>query len=106
MGPPEERVIWRKRFQAQRFDFRDKIIITRFDGCEFVKCALLIDHGTKQLAFTDCVFKDCNIDKLEQNEERGLYVKDNFFDCPLDDRRAEFEKVLGEALAARKATGK
>jgi hypothetical protein len=26
---------------------------------------LLIDRGTEQLAFTSCVFKDCNIDKLE-----------------------------------------
>jgi len=70
-GPPEERVIWRERFQAEYFDFQGKSIFTRFDGCEFVKCTLLIDHGTEQLAFTACVFKDCNIDKLEQDEERG-----------------------------------
>ncbi|MEH2562092.1 hypothetical protein [Bradyrhizobium sp. AZCC 2289] len=83
-GPPEERVIWRKRFQGQHFDFRGKSIFTRFDGCEFVKCTLLIDYLTEQLAFTACVFKDCNIDKLEQDEGRGLYVRDNFFDRPLD----------------------
>ena len=82
-GPPEERVIWRERFQAQYFDFRGKSIFTRYDGCEFVKCTLLIDHDTEQLAFTECVFKDCNIDKLEQDEGRGLYVRDNFFDRPL-----------------------
>jgi hypothetical protein len=66
---------------------------TRFDGCEFVKCTLLIDRGTEQLAFTDCVFKDCNIDKLEQDEERGLYARDNFFDRPLEERRVEFEDI-------------
>ena len=79
-GPTEERVVWRERFQGQHFDFRSKIILTRFDGCEFVKCTLLIDHETGQLAFTGCVFKDSNIDKLEEDEERGLYVRDNFFD--------------------------
>ncbi len=105
-GPPEERVIYRKRFQAYQFDFRGKMTFTRFDRCEFVKCTLLIDHGTEQLAFTKCVFKDCNIDKLEPDEKRGLYVRDNFFDRPLDERRAEFEKMLTEVLAARKAKEK
>jgi len=105
-GPPEERVIWRERFQAQYFDFRGKSIFTRYDGCEFVKCTLLIDHDTEQLAFTECVFKDCNIDKLERDEERELYVRDNFFDRPLEERRAEFEKRLAQALAARRAKGK
>jgi hypothetical protein len=105
-GPTEERVIWRRRFQAQHFDFRGKSIFTRYDGCEFVKCTLLIDPGTEQLAFTECVFKDCNIDKLEQDEERGLYARDNFFDRPLAERRAEFENRLAQALAARKAKGK
>jgi hypothetical protein len=33
----EERVIWRERFQAQLFDFRGKMIFTRFDGCEFAR---------------------------------------------------------------------
>jgi hypothetical protein len=79
---------------------------TRFDGCEFVKCTLLIDHDTGQLTFTECVFKDCNIDKLEQDEERGLYVRNNFFDLPLDERRSEFENRLAQALAARKTRGK
>ena len=64
-GPTEERVIWNERFQGEQFDFRSKIIFTRFDSCEFVKCTLLIDHETAQLAFTECVFKDCNIDKLD-----------------------------------------
>ena len=105
-GPTEERIVWRERFQGQHFDFRRKIILTRFDGCEFVKCTLLIDHETGQLAFTGCVFKDSNIDKLEEDEERGLYVRDNFFDRSLDERRAEFENKLAQALAARKAKGK
>jgi hypothetical protein len=105
-GPPEERVIYRERFQARHFDFRGKIALTRFDRCEFVKCTLLIDHGTEQLAFTACVFEDCNIDKLQPDEARGLYVMDNFFDRPLNERRAEFEIRLAQALAARKAKGK
>jgi hypothetical protein len=81
--PPDERVIYRERFQGVHFDFRGKSIFTRYDRCEFVKCTLLIDHSTEQLAFTACVFKDCNIDKLEPDEARGLYVMDNFFDRPL-----------------------
>jgi hypothetical protein len=68
-----------------------------------VKCTLLIDHSTEQLAFTACVFKDCNIDKLEPDEARGFHVIDIFFDRPLDERRAEFEIKLAQALAARKA---
>ena len=98
---PEERVIWRKRFQGQNFDLRGKSLFTRFDGCEFVKCTLLMDQDTEQVAFTGCVFKDCNIDRLEQNEERGLYERDNFFDRPLEERRADFEKRLAKALADR-----
>lgn len=77
-------MVWRVRFQDQHFDFRGKSAFTRFDGCEFVKCTLLIDDGTEQLAFTECVFKDCNIEKLEQDKERGLYARDNFFDRPLE----------------------
>jgi hypothetical protein len=105
-GPPEERVVWSERFQSRDFDFRGKIIFARFDNCEFVKCTLLIDDETEQLAFTDCVFKDCNIDKVEPDEARGLYVKDNFFDRPLEERRAEFETKLAQKLAYRRAKGK
>jgi hypothetical protein len=104
-GPPEERVLWRERYQAQQFDFRGKIVFVRFDCCEFVKCTLLIDRGTGQLAFTECVFKDCNIDNLEADEERGLYTRDNFIDRPLAERCAEFENRLAQALAGRKANG-
>ena len=106
VGPTEERVIWRERFQSQHFDFRGKIVFTRFDGCEFVKCTFNIDQHTEQLTFTECVFKDCNIDRLEQDERRGLYVRDNFFDRPLEERRSEFENKLAQTLAARKAKEK
>jgi hypothetical protein len=101
--PPDERVIYRNRFQGAYFDFRGKSIFTRYDRCEFVKCTLLIDHSTEQLAFTACVFKGCNIDKLHPDEARGLHVTDNFFDRPLDERRVDFEIRLAHALAARKA---
>src|SRR5438874_10684438 len=100
-GLAEERILWRERYQAQHFDFRGKIVFARFDCCEFVKCTLLIDRGTGQLAFTECVFKDCNIDKLETDQERGLYTRDNFFDRPLAERRADFENRLAQSLAAR-----
>jgi hypothetical protein len=105
-GPTEERVIYRQRFQAEHFDFRGKIIFARFDRCEFVNCTLLFDHGTEQLAFTECAFKDCNIDRLEPVEARGLFVKDNIFYRPLEERRADFESRLAQALAPLKAKGK
>jgi hypothetical protein len=35
-----------------------------------------------------------------------LYVTDNFFDRPLNERRAEFEIRLVQALARLKAAGK
>jgi len=102
-GTPEERVVWRERYQAQHFDFRGKIIFARFDCCEFVKCTLLIDGDTRQLAFTKCVFKDCNVDGLESHQDRGVYMRDNFIDRPLAERRAEFEARLAQALTRRKA---
>jgi hypothetical protein len=104
--PPEERVIYSERFQGVHFDFRGKSIFARYDRCEFVKCTLLIDQSTEQLAFTACIFKDCNIDKLEPEETRGFYVIGNFFDRPLEQRRADFEIRLAQALAARKAKEK
>src|SRR5271170_5179648 len=103
MEPLDERVIYGERFQGAYFDFRGKSIFVRYDRCEFVKCTLLIDQATEQLAFTACVFKDCNIDKLEPDEARGLFVRDNFFDRPLDERRAEFEVRLAQALAGLRA---
>jgi hypothetical protein len=102
LGPPEERVIYRERFQSVEFDFRGKIAFVRFDCCEFVKCTLLIDAATEQLAFTSCVFQDCNIYQLVADEERGFYVKDNLFDRPIEERQLEFDKRLAQALTARK----
>jgi len=99
--PTEERIIWRTRFQAQTFDLRGRAVLTRFDCCEFVKCTLLIDDGTEQLAFTECAFKDCNIDQLESDEGRALYVRNNVFHRPLEERRAEFEHRLAKTLARR-----
>ena len=90
-GPTEERIIYRQRFRAEHFDFRGQIVFTRFDACEFVNCTLLIDHGTEQLAFTECTFKDCNIDKIALDESRGLFVRFNTFYLPLEERRADFE---------------
>jgi len=66
---------------------------------------LLIDIATQQLAFTTCVFKDCNIDQLRSDEKRGLYAVNNVFDRPIDERRADFEKRLAQVLAARKEAG-
>jgi hypothetical protein len=103
VDPPDERVIYRERLQGVQFDFRGKSIFTRYDQCEFVKCTLLIDQSTEQLAFTACVFQDCNIDSLQPDEARGLYARDNFFDRPLDEQRAELETKLAQAMAARKA---
>jgi len=50
--PSEERVIYRERFQGAQLDFRGKSIFARYDRCEFIKCTLLIDQSTEQLAFT------------------------------------------------------
>jgi hypothetical protein len=100
-GPTEERVVYSERFQGISLDFRGQSVFVRYDRCEFVKCTLLIDQGTEQLTFTGCVFKDCNIDHLQADEERGVYARNNFFDRPLDERKAEFEIQLAKALAAR-----
>jgi hypothetical protein len=62
-----------------------------------------MDGDTRQLAFTKCVFKDCNVDGLESHQDRGVYMRDNFIDRPLAERRAEFEARLAEALTRRKA---
>jgi hypothetical protein len=104
VDPPDERVIYRERFQSINFDFRGKSVFARYDCCEFVKCTLLFDAATEQLAFTTCVFQDCNIDQLVADEERGFYVKDNLFDRPIEERQLEFDKRLAQALAARKAS--
>jgi hypothetical protein len=100
--PPEERVIYRERFQSIYFDFRGKSVFARYDCCEFVKCTLLIDATTEQLAFTSCAFKDCNIDQLRPDEKRGFLCGRQSFYRLLEERRLEFKKRLAQALAARK----
>lgn len=98
----EERVFWRETFHAETFDFRGRINFCRFDGCIFVKCTLLIDHGTEQLAFTDCTFKDCNITHLDADDARGIVVQSVVFDRPIEERRLDFEKRLAAALSAHR----
>jgi hypothetical protein len=97
----EERVVYEQRFQGQTFDYRGKIALTRFDCCEFVKCDILIDDTTEQLAFTECVFCDCNIDHLKANNDRALIARANTFERPLEERRLAFEMDLAKALSSR-----
>lgn len=97
----EERVIYKERFQGSRFDFRGRTFFQRYDCCEFVKATILIDDATQSLAFTKCVFEDCNIDNLASDETRSLIARDNVFKAPIEHRRDAFEKRLADALAAR-----
>ena len=101
----EERVFWRETFHAHTFDFRGRINFCRFDGCTFVQCTLLINHGTEQLAFTDCTFKDCNITGIDADDARGILVQNNFFDRPIEERRLDFEKRLAAALSTHRPGG-
>ena len=101
LGVIEERIVWNERFQGEILDFRGKSALTRFDCCEFVKCSLLIDEATEQLAFTECIFCDCNVNQLQASEERALIVRGNVFERPLEERRREFEDKLARALSAR-----
>jgi hypothetical protein len=100
-GLIEERVFWDERFQGREMDFRGKSALTRFDCCTFVKCTIHIDDNTEHLAFTECVFQDCNIDRLPNDDARALFAQNNVFDQPLDQRRADFAARLNKALAAR-----
>lgn len=56
---------------------------------------------TKQIAFTKCTFKDCNLDSIDADEARGVVSKDNTFERPLDEQRQEFEERLTAALSQR-----
>lgn len=95
----EERVVWNKVFRAETFDFRGRLNFCRFDECTFVKCTLLMDADTEQLAFTNCRFQDCNIDAIKADEARGIASKDNTFEPPLDEQRQDFEERLSAALS-------
>lgn len=100
--PREERIFWQEKFFGDTFDFKSRTWFWRFDGCAFVDCTILIDAATEQLAFTECTFKDCNIDHIAAFETRGLIVRGNFFARPLNERKADFDRRLAETLNARK----
>ena len=44
--------------------------------------------GYRVTIVTDCAFKDCNVDRLEQVEKRGLDARDDFYRPP-EERRAD-----------------
>lgn len=67
----EERVFWNRVFYAETFDLRDRINFCRYDECIFIRCTLLMDAGTEQVAFTKCTFQDCNIEGVEPDEDRA-----------------------------------
>jgi hypothetical protein len=96
----EERVIYRQRFQGETLDFR-QLAFLRYDECEFVKCTLLMDGETGNLAFTRCSFEDCNLTELTSDETRAILAEDNVFNLPIDDRMADLSKRLAEAVAKR-----
>ena len=97
----EERVVWNEVFHAETFDFRSQVNFRRYDECIFVKCTLLMDAETEQIAFTKCTFKDCNIDSIDADEARGIVSKDNMFERPLDEQRKDFEERLAAVLSQR-----
>jgi hypothetical protein len=97
----EERVFWQETFLAKTLDFRSRINFIRFDACTFINCTLLIDDETEQLAFTDSVFQDCNIDHLDADDARSIRAENNRFERPIESRRLDFEKKLEDALDAR-----
>jgi hypothetical protein len=97
----EERVVWSEVFYAETFDFRSRLNFCRYDECTFVRCTLLIDHATEQLAFTGCTFKDCNIDHMDNDAKLGIISKGNTFDRPLDEKRKEFDERLAAVLRKR-----
>ncbi|WP_425908221.1 hypothetical protein [Nitrobacter sp. TKz-YC02] len=97
----EERVVWNTVFTAKTFDFRGRLNFCRFDECTFVKCTLLIDPDTEQIAFTNCTFQDCNVDGIEADEARGIASRSNTFERPLDEQRQDFEERLNAALSQR-----
>jgi hypothetical protein len=97
----DERVVYRERFQGAILDFRSRTCFQRYDCCEFVKTTILIDETTQGLAFTNCVFEDCNIDRLESNRGRSLIARENTFKAPIEHRRLELEQRLADAVAKR-----
>lgn len=100
-APYDERVFWKEKFHAETFDLRDRMNFCRFDCCTFVNCTLLMDQGTEQVAFTGCTFQDCNIDRLDSDDPRGIVSRDNFFDRPLNEKKKEFDERLAAILRTR-----
>jgi hypothetical protein len=94
----EERVFWQEIYHGRTFDFTSRLNFTRFDDCIFVDCILLFDDGTEQLALTNCTFKDCNIDRIDEDAIRGIRSENNTFDRPIALRKADLDKRLAEAL--------
>ena len=94
-----ERVVFKQRFQGLTFDFTGSLAFTRYDCCQFVKCNILIDDHTENLAFTACEFDECNITDLHLDAQRNIIARDNVFKLPLDVRQSEFDKRLADALA-------
>lgn len=97
----EERIIFAERFQARTLDFRGQFAFARYDECEFVKCTILIDDETENLAFTHCSFEDCNISELNPDADRAIVTGDNIFKLPIEDRKADFDRRLTEALSSQ-----
>jgi hypothetical protein len=94
----EERVFYAEEILGKTIDLRSKILFWRFDECLFINCKILIDGSTEQLAFTGCVFQDCNIDQLVEDETRALIAHGNTFERPIAERKADFERRLAQAL--------
>jgi NAD(P)-dependent dehydrogenase (short-subunit alcohol dehydrogenase family) len=53
--------------------------------CEFVKCTLLIDHSTATSVYRMRVRRLQYRQARTGRTARGLYVRDNFFDRPLEE---------------------
>jgi hypothetical protein len=97
----DERVVWSETFYAETFDFRGRMQFCRFDECTFIRCTLLLDEATEQIAFTHCIFKDCSIDHLDSDKARGIDSIGNTFDKPLAEKRKEFDDHLATILRKR-----
>jgi hypothetical protein len=97
----EERIIYMERFQARTLDYRGQLAFARYDECEFVKCTILIDDQTENLAFTHCTFEDCNITELQPDADRALLADGNVFKLPIEVRSADLDKRLTEALSGK-----
>jgi hypothetical protein len=96
-------VFYAQQFLNKAFDLRSQIFFWRFDACVFVNCKILLDNFTQQLAFTSCIFEDCDIDQPMADEQRALIAYDNIVERPIANRKADFERRLMEALARRNA---